>query len=149
MLFKLRWTEVLGYLAVLLAPIYPAMIALTWVLAIDWVTGVWASRRRGERITSKRMSETITKVVLYNLLIITAIVVETYLAPGFPLVRLAIGFIGMVELKSVAENITALTGVDFWKALLKYFKRKGIDAMDGAQKDIKSETTDEDSTETK
>lgn len=148
-MFKVRWTEVFGYVAVLLSPIYPAMMALTWVLVIDWVTGVWASRRRGERITSKRMSETITKVVLYNLLIITALVVETYLAPELPLIRLAVGFIGMVELKSVAENVTALTGVDFWKALMKYFKRKGIDAMDGAQKEPKDESSDEDSTETK
>lgn len=110
-------------LIVFLAPIHPVMYTTVFIVMADLVVGIWAAIKRGETISSRKMSKSVSKVLLYNLALITSFVVEKYMLPELPLVRLASGFIAAVEVESFFENINTITGVNLWDAVKAWFKR--------------------------
>lgn len=71
------------------------------------------------------MSNTISKMVLYNLAIISGYVFEVYILHGlFPVTKIISGAIGMIELKSISENVYLITGVSYFDRIKELFKRK-------------------------
>ena len=115
------------------APIYPAMIAVGILILIDTITGIIAAKRAGESITSKKMGMCITKSIVYQLLIISAHLCETFLFAQIPFVKISLAFLAMTEFTSLAENFEKATG----KNLLKYIKAFMDDKFRGL---IKSST---------
>lgn len=107
-----------------IAPIQGLLI-LTWCLLIaDMVTGVWAAKKRGEAITSSKMSMTITKIVLYSMaLLVTKGAEDVFSILGVvKLTHVAGAVIVAVELKSMYENIYQITGIKIWSYVLSQFK---------------------------
>lgn len=100
------------------APIFPAMIAVGILIFIDTLTGIIAAKRAGESITSKKMGGAITKSIVYQLLIISAHLCETFLFAQIPFVKISLAFLAMTEFTSISENFEKSTG----KNLLKYIK---------------------------
>jgi len=120
--------KVLVYLSFVFTPV---AIALTWMgvfVFIDLVTGLWKAKIKNEAITSKRLGNTITKVVMYFLAIITSRVMDAELLKAtflpFTIAQLAIGFFSITEFKSIMENISTILGTDVWK-----FLRSKIDEL--------------------
>lgn len=121
--------KMLLFVTAFLAPLVPAMLATGFLLLVDFITGVWAAYKRGEAITSRRMGHGVTKILLYNLAIITGHVVEMYMItfdnePIIPLSRIIVGFIALVEFKSISENIYRITGVKLWDNIREALKRR-------------------------
>lgn len=100
------------------APIYPAMISVGILILIDTLTGIIAAKKTGETITSKKMGGCITKSIVYQLLIISAHLCETFLFAQIPFVKISLAFLAMTEFTSVNENIQKSTG----KSALTLFK---------------------------
>jgi uncharacterized membrane protein YjgN (DUF898 family) len=110
-------TVALAALAVL-APIHPLLIVVGILIFADVILGIMAARKRKEEITSAGMRRTVTKMLVYQLAIITGFLLETYLLDGvIPVAKLVAGTIGIVEFKSIIENTTAITDVDFKKLM--------------------------------
>lgn len=106
------------------APILPAMIAIGLLIIIDTITGIITSRRNRETITSKRLGGTITKLFLYELLIIASSLCETYLFPELMFVKITLAFISIVEFRSINENIQKTTGLPFLAYIKAYLDSK-------------------------
>lgn len=102
-----------------LAPIHEVLIATGVIIFIDLVTGLWRAIKAKETISSGIMRRTITKFLVYQLAIITGFLIETYLLKDIPITKLVSGVIGLVEAKSVLENLNDIYGGDLFKALLK------------------------------
>src|SRR5574337_962739 len=84
-----------------LAPIHAILISVGVMILADLVTGIWAAKTRGEKITSAAMRRTISKILVYNISVITGFLLETYLLSSiFPVAKLVAGVIGLVEMKS-------------------------------------------------
>lgn len=114
------------YLLAFIAPIKGILILLGFLLLSDLLTGIWKSYRRGQKITSHKMSHTITKMVLYSMAIILTHGIEMVF-PTLALLNMtniAGGYVCLVELKSIYENVSALTGLDIWKHLIE--RAKGL-----------------------
>lgn len=112
---KTLLTNLLLSAVAVLAPIKALLLVVTFLLAADFVTGILKSLKKGgiAAIKSKVMSQSIYKIVGYNLLIISAFLVEKYIIDGvMPLSKMATALVGLVEFKSLSENISAITGVD-------------------------------------
>lgn len=106
-------------LVLLLAPIHPVIISVGVLIFADAFIGIWAAYKRGERISSKRMGDSIVKMLVYQLVLISGYLVQTYLLSDFiPVVKLAAGYIGMVELKSLLENASTILGRDVFKEII-------------------------------
>jgi small-conductance mechanosensitive channel len=81
-----------------------------------------------ETITSRKMSQSISKFLLYNAAILSGFLCETYLLKEIGFVRIILGLIAIVEFKSISESINRLLGLDLWTALKNAFRRN-IDSL--------------------
>lgn len=103
-----------------LAPIHMVMITVGFLIFADLVTGVWAARKRGEDISSAALRRTVSKIVIYQLAVISGFLLETYLIDHIlPVAKIVAGVIGMVEFKSILENSNKIIGGDLFKLIIK------------------------------
>lgn len=127
-----KYTEVIVVAAIaFLLPIWTTLLLLGCLLFADVITGVWKARKKKIKVTSHRLADTVTKMILYSLAIICTHGLETvFPILGFvQITQIAGGFICVVELKSIYENVAAITGLDIWKHLVKQVKSlKGYDS---------------------
>lgn len=97
----------------ILAPIKPMIIACIFLIITDMITGIFAAFKRKERISSAEMRRSVTKLVVYQIAIIAAFVLERYMLGGLlPVSKIVTGVIGMVEFKSILENVSTIAGED-------------------------------------
>lgn len=120
---KLFIIKFFASLILIFAPLSSIAFALGFLIVLDFLTGLYKAFRLKEKITSRRMSESISKIFLYEIAIVAGFVAETYILQGLPLTKIISGFIALTELKSVSENIFEITKIDFYKKILDYIKR--------------------------
>ena len=96
------------------------------VLAVltDTATGIWAAKRTGEKVHSRRFSDVVSKFITYLLLILLARAAEDVFEINHMLTFVTMLLVGL-ELGSVDENFQKATGK---KGLIRpirdMFKRK-------------------------
>ena len=109
----------------------PAAGQILWViLAIltDTATGVWAAKKAGEKISSRRLADIAPKMAVYilGLLLAHASDVTFDLPNKFGISALSVvslAFAG-IELKSIDENFEKATGHGVFKKVINAIKRK-------------------------
>lgn len=117
--------------AAVLTPAVPIIVFTGVLIFTDTLTGIWAAIKRKERITSKALGRTVTKLVAYSLAILSTFGFEM-MFPALQIVhmgQIASGYICLVELKSIYENVSDITGLDIWTHLIK--------KIDGLRNDVK------------
>jgi len=94
-----------------LAPIKAAILSVYFLISVDLITGIIASRKEGKTITSAALSRTIGKLLIYSTTIIVAFVVHKNLLHGFnlPIESLVSGFIALTETTSILENLNRIS----------------------------------------
>jgi phage-related holin len=103
-----------------LMPIGDFIILISILLIADFITGVMAAKKRGEKITSKGWRRTVVKIGVYAL----AIILTQYLKVTFikdwdiNLARSVALFIVTIETKSIDENFEELTGISLLTKIL-------------------------------
>jgi len=101
------------------APINSTIITVFILILSDLILGVYAAMKRGEEITSAGLRRTISKLFVYEMVVLTSFLGETYLLGGIlPVVKLVAGVIGITEIKSILENSGDITGLNF-KTVIK------------------------------
>lgn len=98
-----------------LTPLQPVLLAITILIIADCISGVWASKVRGIVFSSTKFFSSISKLLVYLMLIIVSKLVEVYLVPVIPFVQLSCYFIVFYEFSSLLENIGIITGRDAFK----------------------------------
>lgn len=102
-----------------LAPIHAVMITVGVLIFADLFTGIYAAYKNNEEISSARLRDSLTKICVYQTVIITGFLVETHLIEGLvPVVKLVAGIIGMVEITSLIENSNKILGKNIFGMLL-------------------------------
>ena len=96
----------------------PLIICLSFLLLVDFLTGVRKAKSLGEKIQSKGFRRTINKMNDYCLAIISSQVFTWMLSLEFTLSYYVALFVCGIELKSIFENVSQTTGVD----IIGYFK---------------------------
>lgn len=101
------------------APIKATVLTVGVLVISDLVFGMWAAKKRGEKLTSAGMRRTVSKGVIYQSAIILAFLVEKYLIDGaIPFSKIIAGMIGTVELKSLLESLEAINGTPIFTTLI-------------------------------
>ena len=104
---------------VVFAPIKSAIIVVAILTFADLVLGVIAARKRGEPITSSGLKRSIGKILIYQSALCLAFLVEKYLTGEiFPASKLISALIGLVELKSVLENLDSINGQPVFRSMV-------------------------------
>lgn len=129
------FVKYLAIILAILAPVKTVMISVGFLIVADLITGVWASKKKRVKITSARMSHSVTKMAAYQIAVITGFVCEKYLiSSAVPITQIVSGLIGATELLSCYENINIITGVDFKKKIFDYLQPGKISKEDKKDK---------------
>jgi len=106
------------------APVIPILLTIGALIMIDFVVGIYRAHKMKEVITSRKMGNTISKMLLYQLTILSLFLFETYIiGPILPLTKIGAGLIAVTELKSIDESVEKMTGVGIWKRMVKIIRR--------------------------
>jgi Bacteriophage holin family len=102
-----------------LAPIKPMLITVGILILMDAVTGIYAAYKRKEPISSAAMRRTVSKLLVYQGVVISGFLLELNLLDHLiPVAKLVAGAIGVVEFKSILENSNSIMGVDIFKSII-------------------------------
>ena len=96
----------------------PLIICLSFLLLVDFMTGIRKAKALKEKIQSRGFRRTISKMNDYCLAIISSQVFTWMLDLEFTLSYYVAMFVCGIELKSIFENVSQTTGVD----IIGYFK---------------------------
>jgi predicted neutral ceramidase superfamily lipid hydrolase len=120
----------LASLAVFL-PIKELMLTIGFLVAADMVVGIWKALKLKQRIRSRRMSDTITKLLLYQIAIMSGFLIESFIISELiPITKLVATVIAVIEFKSIIESIESVTGKDLWSRIKTIIGRKSEDITD-------------------
>jgi hypothetical protein len=121
---------ILGIVTIFL-PIKELMITIGFLVGADMVVGIWKAIKLGIKIRSRRMSDSVTKMLLYQLAIVSGFLIETYIIEGLiPITKLIATVIAVIEFKSIIESIESVTGKDLWGKIKTLVGRKSEDLND-------------------
>jgi len=120
----------------ILLPIKELMLTVGFLVGADLVVGVWKALKLKQRIRSRRMSDTVTKLLLYQLAIISGFLIEKYVITDMiPVAKLIGTVIAIIEFKSIIESIEAVTKQDIWSRIKTIIGRKSDDLVDAMGED--------------
>lgn len=101
------------------APIKMLIISAAALVVCDTISGVLAAREKGEKITAAKLRRTVSKFVVYTVGILAGHATQALVPTlGFPMASLIAASVGLVETKSVLENIGIITGMPIFQTLL-------------------------------
>lgn len=94
-----------------LLPVVKVIYTIIFLLVVDLITGLWASKKEKQPITSSALSRTIGKLLIYSTTVILAFIVNKYLLEGFgfPIENIVSGFIAITEMTSIMENMNRIS----------------------------------------
>lgn len=124
-----------------LLPIAHFLVIGVLLVVSDTITGIWAAIKRSESINSKGLRRTIEKVVMYSTAICLVLAVESAFT-GTKYFTMAVSlYIILVELFSVLENISGITGTNIIGAIrsLLYERFPKLKELLKVQEDINPE----------
>lgn len=110
--------KVLPEIKMQLCILKPLIVCLSFMLLIDFLTGIRKAKALGEKIQSHGFRRTISKMNDYCLAIISSQIFTWMLDLEFTLSYYVALFVCGIELKSIFENVSQTTGVD----IIGYFK---------------------------
>jgi hypothetical protein len=106
------------------APLVPLLLSIGILIVIDFFVGLYRAYKSGELITSRKMSNTISKMLLYNFMIVSLFILETFIIDkALPLTKIGAGFIAIIEVKSINESVQLITGTDILGKVIGMIKR--------------------------
>jgi len=122
-------------------PVVPLLLLVGGFILIDTILGIWAAKKRGEKITSRKLGNIIPKMILYQMAVLSAFVLDVWLLGEFIKLILSIDLLFtklvamtlvFIEILSINENFTFITG----KNLFQSFKLM-ITRASSVKEDIK------------
>ena len=118
--FDLLVASVIG----VLTPVSPIIYTLTFVIMCDFIFGIYRAYKAKEEITSRKMAQTLPKLLLYNIIIVALYLTDQYvMQTGIGLEKVACSLMLLVEMKSVDESFKTIFGYSLWQRLVDSIER--------------------------
>lgn len=134
--------KIMALFTALFAPIQGIMVTVGLAIIADTIVGIWKARKLKEPISSRKLSQIISKLLLYEATIILFFLIDKYILGDILLAFFSIDFLitksvalvlASVEVFSIDENIKIVKGSGIWDAFKRLVKRS---------KDIKNSIDD-------
>lgn len=114
------WISLLSFIM----PIVAIANTILLLVVVDMLFAVYTAHKLNQPITSRKLSQTIPKVILYNLFILCMYYFDkNLLESGLHLEKVAGTFISIVEIKSIDENFVKVFGYSLWGKLKNVISR--------------------------
>jgi len=103
-----------------LAPVHSILIVTGILIVLDFITGIWAAYKREEKIKSARMRDSVTKMVIFQVAVISGFLMEKYLLDNsIPVSKIVAGVIAATEGLSLFENLNTISGKNVFGAIIE------------------------------
>ena len=126
---------------------FPKLLALIWTfflpisglfllvgfcIALDTISGIWKSRKLKIKITSRKLSSIISKMMLYQITLILFYLIDNFIlnqimlkffSVPLMLTKIVALILISIELMSLNENVIAVKGLNLWEAMKSLFAR--------------------------
>lgn len=108
------------------------MITVGLAIMADTITGMWKAKKLNEKITSRKLSQIISKMFLYQGTIVLFFLIDKFILGDILLAFFSIQFLltkvvalvlASVEVFSIDENIKAVKGTGLWSAFKQLTSR--------------------------
>ncbi len=133
------FTKIAILLIAYFTPVAEMINIMLIFLTVDTISGIWASVKTGHKFESYRLRKTVYKFIWYTVSVMLAWMMEhTFKIEWSNLASITAGFICFVELKSVFENISVITGDPVFLRIIKIFKKKGSETIQEISEDDKN-----------
>lgn len=107
-----------------IAPIQLLILSVGVLVLFDTLCGLYRAYKLEQDITSKKLSHVISKLLLYNVAIISGYIMQLMIGGDLiPVAKIIAVGIGMVELKSISESVDEVTGINIFKFVTNLIKR--------------------------
>jgi hypothetical protein len=108
-----------------ISPAVPLLLTIGFLVVVDFIFAIYRQWKQDpKQITSRKMSNTITKLGTYTLTILAIFFLEKYiLVEVLPITKIAAGLICLVELKSIDESFYILNKYSLWTKIIALIKR--------------------------
>jgi hypothetical protein len=117
-----------------LAPVKPMVLIAVLTIILDMCFGIWRSVKKNGWVTirSRRLSNTISKSLLYSGAIVFIFLLEKFviadilayfISVDLILTKAFTFFCVFTEVKSINENYFSVTGINVWDRFIKFIKR--------------------------
>jgi len=116
---------ILASVVSIFSPVIPLILTLLFLVGIDFILAVYRSYRIDPKsITSRKMSNTIGKILIYTSTILSLFLLEKYILDSIlPITKMVVALISFVEIKSIDESFKLLLGYSFYEKLVDMVKR--------------------------
>jgi hypothetical protein len=117
-----------------LAPVKPMVLIAVLTIILDMCFGIWRSVKKNgwASIRSRRLSNTISKSLLYSGAIVFIFLLEKFviadilayfISVDLVLTKAFTFFCVFTEVKSINENYFSVTGINVWDRFIQFIKR--------------------------
>ena len=131
---KTKLTLFVFSLMTILAPVKPMVLMAVATIILDMGFGVWRSVKKNgwASIRSRRLSNTISKSLLYSGAIVFIFMLEKFILADLLgyfirvdllLTKAFTAFCVFTEMKSINENYFSVTGINVWEKFMQFVKR--------------------------
>lgn len=120
---KITYAICCGWLFSFFIPIKGFLLFTIAVVLADMVTGIKASKKEGQKISSKGLYRTSEKIVVYFVGIMIFEAAKNTFSLPVPITYMVAFIIATTELFSISENIKRITGVNLATLITRFFKR--------------------------
>jgi len=120
------FTQIAAVLLTFISPISGVLIAVGAFIFLDTIIGIWKAKKIKQKVTSRRLSSVVNKMLVYQLTVITFFIlghfivndiVKTFIDVDYAMTKLIAVILISIEFFSIDESFKAATG----KGLLDRF----------------------------
>jgi phage-related holin len=111
------FVQFLAFVGAFMLPIVPLAIGIIVLVAFDYFTGIKASRYKGVSIRPDGWKRSLSKIWLFLAALVGAHVMDTTFIENVQLLKILAAFIALMEFKSVLNNVSAYSGIDYWNMI--------------------------------
>lgn len=129
---KASLLKVFAIFLAFILPIQPLIITVGLCIAADTIMGIWRSKKLKQAITSRKLSNVISKMVLYQSALLLFFCIEKFILADFIgyfvnipwfLTKIVACTLAFIELKSISESYTLISGYSLWSKFKEMIKR--------------------------
>lgn len=113
-------------------PIVGILILIGVSVILDTITGIWKSYKLKTKVTSRRLSAIISKILLYEVTVMLFYLIDYYIINDIVLAFFSVELLVTkilalvlvsIEVISINENYKAVKNIDLWQSLKNLFAR--------------------------
>jgi hypothetical protein len=118
-------SDIILSIGIVLTPVIPVLLTVGVMVAADFIFAIYRQYKQDpSQITSRKMSNTITKLLTYTIFIMVIFLFEKYVITDIvPITKIASTLICLTEIKSIDETFYLLNGYSLWDKITSILRR--------------------------